>query len=151
MNDNINNNENENDEINDNNDIDDNQRNWIFEHVLETNEEKNEYFKINSFWKIKRKNNLKSGIKTYYYCNVLKDKCPAELSLFAKSDVNSFILMRRLEHTHANDKKSCRMDENVFKKIEEMYALGMKKRSISHSLRNNEEVHSVPSENQVFS
>lgn len=130
-----------------------NKKIWRADQVLQTIEERGQYFADNSFWKIKYTNKrVAGGKKTYYYCNFLgrtKNTCSAELCVFERSDATDFILHRCCEHTHADNVQSTKVGADVYDKIKKMREKGMTQRLISHDLRTDDNIGRAPTENQV--
>lgn len=130
------------------------QQTWELKCILNTTDEIETYFNENRHWKNSTRSNIKSGSKSYYYCNingrVLVNKCPAQLCVIKESTTTNFILQRANEHNHAENEPSKKVSHEVQSKIKDFYQQGFTQRLISHKLRHDNNIPSAPTKHQVF-
>lgn len=126
---------------------------WNFECVLKTTDEMDAYFYENGYWKRSFINNTKDYSKTYYYCHingrVLVNKCPAQLCVLKKSSTTNFIIHRANEHNHVENKPSKQVSPDIVDKIKEFHEQGFTQRLISDKLRQDKNILSAPTKQQV--
>lgn len=123
---------------------------WTFYKSLRNNDELQLLFDDERFWKSKKKVCLKSGEKTFFYCNKSgtgPNRCPAQLTSFKMVNSSEIQLHRYGDHSHQEGRN--RMTQQVRRKIEKCVKSGMKHRAISHEIRSDCRFPIKPSKNQV--
>lgn len=116
-------------------------------------EQKENFFEKNSFWKVKFSNETDGGKKTYYYCNALgrlQNRCPAEICVFERKETTDNVVTKSGEHAHDDTVIVIpKTKAIIYKKIKRLLKGGMKQRQISHQIRTCAKIGIKPTENQV--
>lgn len=129
------------------------QKVWNTEVTLKTDDEMQQYFGANSFWKRETESKSESVTKTYFYCNasgrVLPTRCPAELCILKREATTDYVLLRASEHVH-DQNLTQKVTAQVRNKIADLLKEGHTQRMISDHLRKDANIPSKPTKNQVW-
>lgn len=128
---------------------------WVIEKVFGSEDEVQQFFANEPFWRKETTKCLQTGKKTQFYCNQIRHtgvQCPARIYIWQATD-NSLSLMRNgEEHQHdleGQTQQKIPLEPAAYARIKELVELRQRPRMISHLIREDDRFLVKPDENQV--